>query len=46
LRLSLGVESTEAEIDEAASVLVNAVNDILAGAKSAAAVADGDRKMR
>ena len=32
LRLTLGVETTEAEIDEAASVLVSAVNDTMADA--------------
>ena len=31
-RLTLGLETTEAEIDEAASVLASAVNDALAGA--------------
>jgi cysteine desulfurase len=36
LRLSLGVENTEAEIDEAASVLVSAVNGTQAGANHAA----------
>jgi len=34
LRLTLGVETTEAEIDEAASVLVSAVSDILARSES------------
>ena len=34
LRLTLGVETTEAEIDEAASVLITAVIDILAGSES------------
>jgi cysteine desulfurase len=38
LRLTLGVETTEAEIDEAASVVVSAVNDLLPAANSAAAV--------
>lgn len=36
LRLSLGVENTEAEIDEAASVLVSAVNGTQAGANHTA----------